>query len=62
MPAPTSSPLPAFLQMDQAPDPDMVPLQVFLLTLELANQRQRFTTLARAFRSLALLLEPPDGE
>ena len=54
--------LPAFLRPDQPPDPEMVPLQVFLLTLELAEMRQRLTTLARAFGSLATLLELPASE
>jgi hypothetical protein len=62
MPAPTVSPLPAFLQLDQPPDPEMVPLQVFLLTLELAEMRQRLTTLGRAFGSLGTLLEPPGND
>lgn len=54
--------LPGFLRPDQPPDPDMVPLQVYLLTLELAEMRQRLTTLGRAFGSLGTLLVPPASE
>jgi hypothetical protein len=62
MSSPTVTPLPAFLQLDQPPDPAMVPLQVYLLTLELAATRQRLATLGRAFGALGLLLEPPHDE
>lgn len=61
----TTSPadtLPAFLQAEQEMAPEHIPLQVLLLTMELARVRQQLAQLSNGLKALALAVEAPSGD
>ncbi len=55
---PDPSSLPPFLR-DSPEDLEAVPLQVSLLTMEIAEHRLRLMALAAGLRDLANLIDPP---
>ena len=54
--------LPPHLQITEALPPEQVPLQVALLTMEIADLRMRLAALARLLIAAAGTVQPPDGE
>ena len=54
--------LPWFLDLDQPPTPEMLPLQVLLLTQEVGLIRQRMAAMANCLDALANLLRLPSGD
>jgi hypothetical protein len=53
------SSLPLHLQQTEPLEPEQLPLQVALLTMELAALRERMEIIAAAMRALAELFSPP---
>lgn len=55
--------LPPFLRQTEAPpEADQLPLQVWLLTMEVAHQRQTLHMMATTLEMLASLIRPPGFE
>ena len=55
-------PFPSFLDADQETAPEHIPLQVLLLTQEVALQRRRIAALAEGLRALAEAVAMPSGD
>lgn len=56
---PDETSLPSYLRPDQILEPEALPLQVHLLTLETADLRQRMQFLAAALAEIASWLQMP---
>lgn len=51
--------LPPYLHNTEPLEPEDVPLQLALITMEVAELRDRMAAMARAFTELARLMAPP---
>lgn len=55
-------PLPSYLLADQLTEPEHIPMQVLLLTHEVANLRRQMSHLAGMLIGLGMAISPPDGD
>ena len=57
---PDLRPLPPYLRRTEPMEPDDLPLQVALLTMEVATQRKSLALLATTLETLAGAIRPPE--
>lgn len=60
--SPYVPPLPSYLTPEQATEPEHLPLQLLLLTHEVASLRQRVSLLSKALIELGQAISPPAGD
>lgn len=56
---PDLRPLPPYLRATEPMEPEDIPLQLALLTMEVANQRKALDRLAFLFRTIGEAIDPP---